>query len=479
MTELGVESWIGDHYGVKKFGLELSRQWKTLVDNALEAEEGTRAALDVTQTIAVNAPWGKGKSFFLAGLVVHLRKSHPVITFDAWETDFAGNPIAAFCFELVEQLSKMSVVDKELIEETKVAIRDMFFHYSKYIVGGVANSLLKACVPGGSEVIEGFKGGFEKASEELILSEKSYVEVQEAEYISVKNSIRETKKALEKIVERIRCNDSDFGLPLYIVIDELDRCRPIYAIELLEHVKHTFAVKGVFFVFGTNLDALSHSARAVYGSSFDGREYLNRFFSLEYQLPVTSNQEFVRGIFEQNKALLDKVLICLAHKGDMIGELSEMLGEISSLYDLTPRDLESICRKLFLILQGSEKFHAFPLFVLLCYWQRNKEAAVTASRKIDLGERFSGVFNGLSIHRYPRFDVQGQTMRFDQIFLRYVEVANSIAKIGTAHKENEDHYNSSIRDGFRLGARASEEAKDDAKRMLRYLSLIVDGAADS
>jgi predicted KAP-like P-loop ATPase len=35
----------------------------------------------------------------------------------------------------------------------------------------------------------------------------------------------------------------DEGKPLIIFIDELDRCRPLYAIECLERIKHIFGIK--------------------------------------------------------------------------------------------------------------------------------------------------------------------------------------------------------------------------------------------
>ena len=62
--------------------------------------------------------------------------------------------------------------------------------------------------------------------------------------------------------------------PLVVVIDELDRCRPDYAISLLEIVKHFFSVPNIHFILGVNLDALCHSVKVRYGESFDGRGYL-------------------------------------------------------------------------------------------------------------------------------------------------------------------------------------------------------------
>ncbi|MGY6568507.1 MAG: KAP family P-loop NTPase fold protein [Salinarimonas sp.] len=75
------------------------------------------------------------------------------------------------------------------------------------------------------------------------------------------------------------------GKPLVVVIDELDRCRPDYALSVLEVVKHFFAVPRVHFVLGVNLVALGHIVQARYGTGVDAADYLKRFISLSMELP--------------------------------------------------------------------------------------------------------------------------------------------------------------------------------------------------
>jgi hypothetical protein len=74
-------------------------------------------------------------------------------------------------------------------------------------------------------------------------------------------------------------------MPLVIVVDELDRCRPDYALSVLEVVKHFFAVDRVHFVLGVNLEALEQIVRVRYGSSINAGDYLKRFVSLSLSLP--------------------------------------------------------------------------------------------------------------------------------------------------------------------------------------------------
>ena len=77
---------------------------------------------------------------------------------------------------------------------------------------------------------------------------------------------------------------------LVIVIDELDRCRPDFALSMLEILKHLFHVPNGHFVLGVNLTALEHSVRARYGTGLDAGRYLKKFYNLIFEL-TDSNLE--------------------------------------------------------------------------------------------------------------------------------------------------------------------------------------------
>lgn len=79
-------------------------------------------------------------------------------------------------------------------------------------------------------------------------------------------AMRDFRKTLEDFAKKS---------PLIIVIDELDRCRPDYALSVLEIIKHFFSLPGIHFVFGVNLEALENSVRCRYGPGIDAHGYLN------------------------------------------------------------------------------------------------------------------------------------------------------------------------------------------------------------
>ena len=107
---------------------------------------------------------------------------------------------------------------------------------------------------------------------------------------------RDTKDELKK-----RLAETSVGVvaetkrPMVFIIDELDRCRPTFAIELLERVKHIFDVPNLVFVFGVNRDELCKSLQSVYGA-IDSDVYLRRFFDMEFTLPEVDSGEFCRPL---------------------------------------------------------------------------------------------------------------------------------------------------------------------------------------
>jgi len=78
---------------------------------------------------------------------------------------------------------------------------------------------------------------------------------------------------------------------LVVVVDELDRCRPDYGLEVLEVIKHFFAIPRVTFVLGVNLLALENSVKARYGAEIDASAYLRKFIHVTASLPSEVGQQ--------------------------------------------------------------------------------------------------------------------------------------------------------------------------------------------
>ena len=224
--------------------------------------------------VALDAAWGTGKTTFLNMWVQHLRNSKfTVVKFNAWKTDFATDPFLALSTELQNDLDGTGT-SSDVMERFKECSRRVLLHGLPDVV-----RLVSSGVP-----ILGPVGG--KITESVI---ETFTESRVSSYGKTKEAIDDFRKALEAIALEA-FNGSD-GLPLVVVVDELDRCRPTYAVELLETAKHVFSVDHVVFVLAINRRELSHSVRSLYGREFNADLYLRRFFDAEVSLPEPDLQE--------------------------------------------------------------------------------------------------------------------------------------------------------------------------------------------
>lgn len=97
------------------------------------------------------------------------------------------------------------------------------------------------------------------------------------------------------------------GERLIVFIDELDRCKPSYAVQLLERIKHYLCDNRITFVFAVNLGELQHTIKHYYGSTFDACRYLERFFDMRISLPPADKTAFYREMGLESSYVLEEI----------------------------------------------------------------------------------------------------------------------------------------------------------------------------
>jgi hypothetical protein len=146
----------------------------------------------------------------------------------------------------------------------------------------------------GTVATETVKSASEEASKTLSELYDSEGKALLEKFHTGQKTIAEFKKQLGEVIASFK---SEYERALFILIDELDRCRPPYAVALLERVKHLFEVDNVVFVMATDTDQLRHSIGAIYGLNFAAGRYLLRFFDQTYRFEDASVDAFVRQQF--------------------------------------------------------------------------------------------------------------------------------------------------------------------------------------
>lgn len=287
--------------------LDREKEGRFLID-FLTRRIAERAAERRPKSYVLNldAPWGEGKSYFLQCLQKQLEaEGYLVSHVNAWRDDHADAPLVAV-MSAVEKTLRPHFTKKKALSKTWKAITDAGGQLAVSAVKGAAQQAIKKAL--GSEIIDEFKAVLEETgidhAEINDAAEKVVGKLTDTAGDILLKSFRdrtesiETFKAnLEEILNKIS-EQQHANPPLFILVDELDRCRPTYAIQMLEQIKHLFEANNVVFVIATDSSQLAHAIRAVYGSSFESEQYLKRFFDRKYVFEKPSLGRYVHYLFE-------------------------------------------------------------------------------------------------------------------------------------------------------------------------------------
>lgn len=228
---------------------------------------------DESIVIALDAPWGEGKSTFIKMWASNnnYKQTPPLSTiyFDAFANDYQKDPFLALASELyglLEENEKKVFIEKAS-RAGKSLIRSALNIATPLLTGGaLQGSVIEEAIRDGAEAIT-------KPIENIITSKLS--------------NAKEDKKALEEFKEflsKIALEHTEGGKIIFI-IDELDRCRPDFALDLLENIKHLFSVPGINFLLVINRRQLEEIIKCRYGNGIDATTYLQKFITLGLILP--------------------------------------------------------------------------------------------------------------------------------------------------------------------------------------------------
>ncbi|HDR68533.1 MAG TPA: hypothetical protein ENN61_05720 [Bacteroidaceae bacterium] len=254
-------------------------------NDMLERKQGienlTNLILNSTDpfVLAVNGEWGSGKTTFLNMWKAYLDGLEGEIKtatayFSAWENDYEKDALVGMINEL-----SVCLENEDAKHETQSKLQK--FHES-------GKNLFKLMAPS----IIGLATGGIFNSESIGKALEDFADKSFDEYRRIKESVQGFKDRLKEFVESL-----DGSRRVVFFIDELDRCKPLYSVQLLEYMKHFFDVPGVVFILGINLKELVHSIKCIYGADFDGEKYLSRFIDIHFNLNHKKSIEYIESIY--------------------------------------------------------------------------------------------------------------------------------------------------------------------------------------
>jgi nucleoside-triphosphatase THEP1 len=291
--------------------------------------------------IAVDGQWGSGKTVFLKMWAGELRnQGFSVVYFDAFENDYMDDAFLAIAGQIVSLVKKnnaeSSVISENIVNRAKAVGRVLLKSGGKVAAKILtANALNAADLTDISDAVTGSTDEFVDSLLDEILTKQS------EQQITI-HKFKQTLTELPALLQGLKADEDKASTkPLIFIIDELDRCRPHFALQILERMKHFFSVPNVHFVLGVKLSQLANSVVANYGSGIDGQLYLQKFVQLSIQLTdrlerngETSASKFLRNLTNQSELT--------GNNSFVVQRCCEELEVITSYRDFSLRTLEQI-----------------------------------------------------------------------------------------------------------------------------------------
>ncbi|MEL6987697.1 MAG: P-loop NTPase fold protein [Cyanobacteria bacterium J06648_1] len=277
--------------------------------------------------LAIDAPWGEGKTTFIKmwrGMLA--KEEYTSIYFDAFENDYQDDPFLAIAAEIY------SIIDDDK-ESTKSHFKEKTISALK-IFGRVGLRLgIKAMTAGVlDDTIFEETNTIKDVSKEASDLVDSYVNQRLENAKQDKQNLLEFKRTLNNLA-------SDIGddKPLIFIIDELDRCKPPFALAILENIKHLYSVENIVFVLVMNRTQIEESVRCEYGSGVEASKYLQKFVHLWASLPKR-NDDYKHDAEEYLLNCLDRMDFVAVNQTRKTAR--EIYKELVVHYNLSLREIE-------------------------------------------------------------------------------------------------------------------------------------------
>jgi len=205
-----------------------------------------------TAVFAIYGGWGTGKTTFMWDLYAKLKEGGKVVPiwFNLWEHDKDEQPIVAMLNLASERLPSSWTPEekksfKSWLKVTAMGIYDMAAHAASAVTGGMASFPTVSNIHDYHEM------------------------VQEEKWLNMEDQTKK-KQAFEEVVKTLRMKAGNKRIVFFI--DDLDRCTPGVAVDLLEKIRLYLTMKDCMFVIGADDTPIRRAIGDAYMTDSD-REY--------------------------------------------------------------------------------------------------------------------------------------------------------------------------------------------------------------
>ena len=303
------------------------------------------ASIEGNYSIALDGRWGVGKTFFVKQTERVIKDFYNVKTKTKDNEEKRSN-------QKTETNPKLHEIFKNFIKldlKEVIAHHMMTFYYDAWRHDIRQDALLSLVyeilnnLPSINPLLKFKQSKTKKCYDGMIIAAKGIINhlsgIKIEEFNNIIDDIflgKQKQEDLESFLKDFFENlISDKSTRLVIFIDELDRCKPDYSVQLLEQIKHYMTFDRITFVFAVNIEQLQHTIKRYYGDDFDASSYLDRFFDYHVTLPEPSLEQ-KRNVFSFGKN--DSLFADWSHY--LADEFNFTLRERSHFFELIKQTLQ-------------------------------------------------------------------------------------------------------------------------------------------
>lgn len=231
-----------------------------IIKNKNDYQENSENGL----VILLNGEWGTGKTTLLREFVEKIEKNDELELFNvynAYEHDYYDNAYIPF-FASIEDKIELKAEFSNFIKSVGEKSINSFIVISYAVTKGIFQKTLKID-------IDDVKENLKDIQDEKINND----------YLNNYNNFKKYKKQITDRMNKI-CKEKT----QIFIIDELDRCKPTFAIDTLEIIKHFFDIENCIFIVSIDKIQLEESIKCVYGNGINSEKYFSKLFDYQHNL---------------------------------------------------------------------------------------------------------------------------------------------------------------------------------------------------
>ena len=307
--------------------------------------------------MVIDGGWGTGKTEFCQKLIRLMQEqysNYQPVYIDAFRSDHSGEPLLALLAEIIKACTPEDTGEQP--SEQRKNITKKVAKAAGFVMKTVAKAAVGHVLKQNTDdLVEEFQQIMNGNQDANSLAET----VTDAAATIASHTIDATVEALlkeqieaEKNLETLKACLKELAAekPIILFIDELDRCRPDYAVDMLEVIKHVFDVENVKVVLVTNTKQLRAAINHRYGMEVDAQKYLDKFLKYSFALP-----DKIVARFEKERALVAvEYFKQLIRNNGMAGELKGLIEQ-----EITMNFISNMIRQVNISLRETERLVRF------------------------------------------------------------------------------------------------------------------------